>query len=153
MLMTRPVLKLIWVSSILSNKSNRMVYWSLVDYTVSEDGLKHSSSGWSSLFSCVSHKLLAQLRQDSKPRFISSFSATHFKWSNCQLPLSSLDCCSGNRVSFLTSVPQHVLDCIFTNQYLLMWQLGHQKKYLRFIAPAVAPPSEQWNRCCASFAH
>lgn len=141
MLMTLPVLKLIWASSILSNKSNRMVYWSLVDYTVNEDGLKHSSSGWSGLFLCVSHKSAAQLRQDSKPRFISFFCATHFKWSNWQLPLSSLDCCSGNRVSFVTSVPQHVLDCIFTNQYLLMWHLGHQKKYFRFIATAVAPPS------------
>ena len=128
-------MKVIFLLCVLYSKSNRVLYWSLVDYIVNPHRLKCGSSGWSRLFSSISHKFPLPL-QDSKPGFFSlcPLCTVDFKYSNCQLPLSSLNCCSSNWVHVVTSPLQCVLDCTLTNQYLFMWLPGHHNKYLRFIA-------------------
>lgn len=152
-LMRFTVSELISDSSILSNKSHRMLYWSLVAHTVHAQMLNIFHLVEAVHFYALNY--VFHINYCLRSCRILSFWTTHFKWSNCQLPPSSLDCYSCNIVSVFTSVPHWVLDCthksVFTD--VTAWPSW---TYFRFIVATVVThllPPVQWNRCCASFAH
>lgn len=108
----------------LPNKSNRMLYWSLFAFTVNAQRLKHSSSSCSSLFLCthVSHN--SQVSSVPFAQLTLNDQIANY------LPPLLIVLLVIVRFFFSSPSPTRcVLDkiALLTNQYLLMWQLGHHE--------------------------